>query len=74
MVSGWGHTMNSSESRKQLRAAHVSIVNQAKCIEKYQSMNTVTPQMICAGVEEGRIDGRRISNCSILKSPILYAK
>lgn len=56
IVSGWGNTMNSSESRLKLRAAKVPVVNQESCIKKYQSIGGVTPRMICAGYEEGGKD------------------
>lgn len=55
-VSGWGNTMNSSESTLKLRAAEVPIVNQKSCIEKYETKAIVTPRMICAGFDEGGKD------------------
>lgn len=58
IVSGWGNTQNSTESRIKLRAAKVPIVNQESCIAKYQSLGEVTPRMICAGYEEGGKDCR----------------
>lgn len=56
VISGWGNTLNSSESRAHLRGASVPIVNQEKCIDAYQNTNHVTPRMICAGYEEGGKD------------------
>lgn len=55
-VSGWGNTMNSSESTLKLRAAEVPIVNQDNCVEKYKSKAVVTQRMICAGFDEGGKD------------------
>lgn len=55
-VSGWGNTMNSSESTLKLRAATVPIVNQDICVEKYETKAIVTPRMICAGFDEGGKD------------------
>lgn len=57
-ISGWGVTMNSSESRSKLRGAFVPIVNQEKCVDAYRSTNNVTPRMICAGYEEGGKDSK----------------
>lgn len=54
MVSGWGDTKNISESTRQLRAAHVPLVNQEVCRKQYSGfVYEVTPRMICAGLEEG---------------------
>lgn len=52
-VSGWGNTLNSSESKEILREATVPIVNQEKCNRAY---NRITPRMICAGYDEGGKD------------------
>lgn len=60
LISGWGNTQNSSESRTKLRGAEVPIVNQEKCVEAYRSTNTVTPRMICAGFEQGGKDCEQI--------------
>lgn len=53
-VSGWGNTLNSSESKEILREATVPIVNQEKCNEAYAKQ--ITPRMICAGYEKGGKD------------------
>lgn len=47
LVTGWGNTQNSSESRLNLRGAEVPIVNQVKCNAAYSSYGGVTPRMIC---------------------------
>lgn len=52
-VSGWGNTLNSSESKEILREATVPIVNQEKCNRAY---NKITPRMICAGYDKGGKD------------------
>lgn len=57
LVTGWGNTQNSSESRLNLRAAEVPIVNQRKCSKAYNRYGGVTPRMICAGFEQGGKDG-----------------
>ncbi|XP_055638095.1 trypsin-1-like [Toxorhynchites rutilus septentrionalis] len=48
MVSGWGTTQNVFESRDDLRAADVSIVNPTKCNDIYKYFGGVTGRMICA--------------------------
>lgn len=58
LVTGWGNTQNSSESREQLRGAYVPIVNQKKCSDAYEEFGGVTPRMICAGIlDNGGKDG-----------------
>lgn len=58
-VTGWGNTLNSSESSSKLRAAEVPIVNQEICDEAYSKYGGVTPRMICAGnYKEGGKDGK----------------
>lgn len=59
IVSGWGKTLDSSQSTQKLRAAKVPIVNQKICIERYRSINAVTPRMICAGFDEGGKDCKK---------------
>lgn len=49
IVSGWGNTMNPSESSLNLRAVAVQIVNQKICSKAYSAQGGVTPRMICAG-------------------------
>lgn len=49
LVTGWGNTMNSSESSLYLRAVVVQIVNQRLCNKAYSIYGGVTPRMICAG-------------------------
>lgn len=56
LVTGWGNTQNSNESRILLRGAEVPIFNQRKCAKAY-SRYTVTPRMICAGFDKGGKDG-----------------
>lgn len=56
LISGWGNTQNSSESRSKLRGAEVPVVNQDICAQAYKSTNNVTPRMICAGFEQGGKD------------------
>lgn len=53
-VTGWGKTLNSNESKETLREATVPIVNQEKCDKAYPGR--ITPQMICAGYDEGGKD------------------
>lgn len=52
LVTGWGNTQSATESRMQLRAAEVPLVNQQKCIDAYSSFGGITPRMICAGFEK----------------------
>lgn len=57
LVTGWGNTQNSTESRNNLRGAEVPIVNQRKCSNAYARYGGVTPRMVCAGFEIGGKDG-----------------
>lgn len=56
LVTGWGNTQNASESRLNLRAAEVPVVNQKKCGKQYKNYQ-ITPRMICAGFDKGGKDG-----------------
>lgn len=58
LVTGWGNTKNSSESREILRGATVPIANQKKCSEAYSRYGGVTGRMICAGYDKGGKDGK----------------
>lgn len=58
LVSGWGNTQSSSESREKLRAAYVPSVNQTECANAYQDFGGITPRMICAGYKKGGKDGK----------------
>ncbi|KAM7344107.1 LOW QUALITY PROTEIN: transmembrane protease serine 9-like [Cochliomyia hominivorax] len=55
-VSGWGNTLNASESRDVLRAVKVPKVNKEVCEEAYKKFGTITDQMLCAGHPEGGKD------------------
>lgn len=61
LVTGWGNTMNTSESRDSLRGANVPIVNQRKCSQQYMRYGGITGRMICAGYDRGGKDGTYIS-------------
>lgn len=56
LVSGWGDTKILAESREQLRAVVLPVVDRQKCQKQYESMNEITPRMICAGFEKGGKD------------------
>ena len=56
LVSGWGNTQNSSQSRDKLRGALVPKTNQEMCKEAYQFFGKITGRMICAGFEKGQVD------------------
>lgn len=56
LVSGWGNTQNSTESKKNLREALVPVYNQTKCSESYKKYGGVTSRMLCAGYEKGGKD------------------
>lgn len=58
-VTGWGKTSQSGPGvSKQLRVAHVPIINHATCREQYwnRTGDIVTDKMICAGYQEGKVD------------------
>lgn len=57
-VSGWGTTLNVSESQVNLRGVSLPLFNRTRCTDIYASLNDITPRMICAGYEEGGKDGR----------------
>lgn len=57
LVSGWGATLNNSESDRYLRAVEIPTVDHDLCNEIYEGL--VTSTMLCAGyVEEGGKNGR----------------
>lgn len=56
IVTGWGNTQNSQESRDKLRAAYVPSVNQAECDAAYRNFGGITDRMICAGYKSGGKD------------------
>ena len=55
-VTGWGNTLNSSESREWLRQTEVPLFNNELCSEKYKEYGGITERMICAGYLEGGRD------------------
>ena len=57
MVSGWGDKKQFMMFRKaDLRAAEVPIVDYEQCNNNYKRLGGITPQMICAGFENGGRD------------------
>uniref|UniRef100_A0A1L8DQP6 trypsin n=1 Tax=Nyssomyia neivai TaxID=330878 RepID=A0A1L8DQP6_9DIPT len=56
LVSGWGNTQNSQESREHLRAAIVPKSNDKVCNTAYKAYGGITPRMICAGLPQGGKD------------------
>lgn len=56
LVSGWGNTQNTQESREKLRGAYVPSVNQEKCQSSYSNFGGITDRMLCAGFQIGQID------------------
>lgn len=57
-VSGWGKAENDTRPEK-LRAVEVKLVNQKTCEKNYNTDKVkfrISPQMICAGWEEGVMD------------------
>lgn len=56
IVTGWGNTQSSQESRDKLRAAYVPSVNHIECNSAYQTFGGVTDRMICAGYKSGGRD------------------
>lgn len=48
LVSGWGKTMNSTQSNQYLRAVEVPTVNQEFCNKTYKSYYGVSDRMFCA--------------------------
>lgn len=49
LVSGWGKTQKSEESREVLRGVIVPTVNLKECKDAYTDVASITNQMICAG-------------------------
>lgn len=56
LVTGWGNTQSSSETRERLRGALVPKANQNYCNTAYASYGGVTARMICAGFKKGQVD------------------
>lgn len=56
IVSGWGNTQNTQESREKLRAAYVPSVNQDECKNAYGNFGGISDRMICAGYKKGQVD------------------
>lgn len=56
LVSGWGNTQSSSESRDVLRGALVPKSNEKECNKAYASFGGITARMICAGFKKGQVD------------------
>ena len=54
-VTGWGQIRESGPLSSNLRVAQVPTIEHSKCAKMYQGKN-VTPRMLCAGYEQGRID------------------
>lgn len=70
LVSGWGITMNSSESNRYLRAVEVPIVDHDLCNEAYEG--DITARMLCAGYfEEGGKDGEYSINSTKMQCILL---
>lgn len=53
--TGWG-TTQSSESNRILHGAEVPILNQQVCANAYRRTGSITPRMMCAGLEQGGKD------------------
>lgn len=58
LVSGWGDTRSSTESRFLLRGAEVSIISQGVCKSAYSFL---TSRMVCAGKLSGGVDACQVS-------------
>lgn len=53
-ITGWGHKEEGGEVSPKLQEAEVPIVDREVCKETYG--NRITPNMICAGYENGGVD------------------
>ncbi|XP_031633643.1 trypsin-3-like [Contarinia nasturtii] len=53
LISGWGKSENSTESREPLRSVYVPTVSQSDCVRRYGPL--ITNRMICAGNKEGGV-------------------
>lgn len=54
LVSGWGTTSEGGTLADTLQQATVPMVSNARCEQSYT--NTITPTMLCAGLEAGGVD------------------
>ena len=54
-VTGWGRIAESGRASNELRVARIPIINQERCQELYRE-EEITPRMLCAGYDEGRVD------------------
>uniref|UniRef100_A0A8D0HAB8 Transmembrane serine protease 2 n=1 Tax=Sphenodon punctatus TaxID=8508 RepID=A0A8D0HAB8_SPHPU len=55
-ISGWGASRQGGETSKELNAAMVPLIEPAKCNSRVVYNGLVSPNMICAGYLEGRVD------------------
>ncbi|XP_065661254.1 prostasin isoform X2 [Hydra vulgaris] len=56
-ITGWGLLQEYGTGPAILQQAKVPLVKQEKCITAYNQLNLkVTPQMFCAGYENGKVD------------------
>lgn len=54
-VTGWGQIQESGPVSDKLRVARVPIIERSRCVKMYKG-SRITPRMLCAGYEQGRID------------------
>lgn len=71
LITGWG-TTQTSESNRILHGAEVPIVNQDVCTNAYRHTGSITPRMICAGLDQGGKDSCQGEFDEILKWKIYH--
>ena len=54
-VTGWGRISESGRTSNELRVARILIIDEERCQELYRA-EAITPRMLCAGYDEGRVD------------------
>ncbi|XP_043267894.1 trypsin-2-like [Venturia canescens] len=55
-VTGWGALTEGGLSPEILQQVSVPIVSRQACVAAYADLNTITPRMICAGLDRGGKD------------------
>uniref|UniRef100_H0W5S1 Transmembrane protease serine 2 n=1 Tax=Cavia porcellus TaxID=10141 RepID=H0W5S1_CAVPO len=55
-ISGWGATYFRGKTSEELNSASVPLIENSRCNSKLLYHNLITPEMICAGFLQGRVD------------------